>query len=641
MNYKKITNTLCAIIAVIASTLSAQQKPSEMLKLYSTEYAVDLKDYCHTTIDIKKGELEINRRFQRERLFLENTASEATTVSLEYNPPFTSLDDIKAYCMVPKTDKDEYEIRKVKDFTDKDIMSSDVFYEGNKATIFQYPGLQKGAITYLEYTEVVHEPKLVGSEIFQGFRLIKDQQFTLSHHKDVTIDIKYFNCSEDSFNHTMMEDGKMIIHRWTPKEYKKIKDESSMPDYLSVLPHIVYRIVSYQWKDEEVAVLRNTGDLYQWYSQLTDEVKANKSSEIDNITDSLIAGETSEAAKAEKIFKWVQSNIKYVAFEDGLGGFKPRMPGDVFAKRYGDCKDMSCLLVNMLNHANISAYHTWIGTRKLPYTYTDVPSPLTDNHMIASVYIDGEYIFLDPTNSDLPFPLPSSFTQGKEALIGLSSDSFLIQQVPIIPSTANINYDSATFELNEMDITGSGTRSYTGYYADNINYNLHNKDQVQLKNLFKSHVRKGSNKCQSDGYRLNRNPNNTSIEYQFEVPGYAYKTEDKIFINMNLEKVLYSSKIEADRVHPVEYKYAYKIIRDFTFAIPEGYTLEYIPENSTSQYEYFGYSVAYEALDGKLHYHLEIELNNLRISNDDFTNWNEMIKSLNSTYNTSITLLKS
>ena len=126
------------------------------------------------------------------------------------------------------------------------------------------------------------------------------------------------------------------------------------------------------------------------------------------------------------IFNWVQDNIRYIAFEDGLGGFIPRDAASVCNKRYGDCKDMANLLFEMLNHAGIEAYRAWIGTRNRPYKYKEVPTPMVDNHMITAVIIDGETIFLDATDSYVPFGLPSAFTQTKEALLGIDENSYNI-----------------------------------------------------------------------------------------------------------------------------------------------------------------------------------------------------------------------
>ena len=65
--------------------------------------------------------------------------------------------------------------------------------------------------------------------------------------------------------------------------------------------------------------------------------------------------------------------FKYVAFEDGMGGFVPREAGLVCSRRFGDCKDMASILTAMNRAAGIPAYFTWLGTRDLPYTFSGTP----------------------------------------------------------------------------------------------------------------------------------------------------------------------------------------------------------------------------------------------------------------------------
>lgn len=631
---------LLLFLACLNNLLAGQESPNFYINKYQKEFAVKLQEHCYTNIEIKRGELEIERHFIEKTVYLDKMASSIGNISLKYNPPFTSIDDVDAYTLIPDEDGTGYSKQKVKEVKDEAVMSDDIFYGGERAKLFSFPGLQKGSISTLEYTEKIHEPKMVGSEVFQGFRMVEDQLLELAYDEEVDIDIKYFNCSEADFEHTLEKKGGQFIHRWKPKSYRKYKDEEDMPDYLRVLPHIVYRIKSYTYKDQEIPVLRNTTDLHNWYQGLLKDVLADKSDDIDKLTDSLTAGTMDPHEKTERIFNWVQQNIKYIAFEDGLGGFKPRNPSQVFGKRYGDCKDMSCLTVQMLHHAGIPAYHTWIGTRAIPYTYEEVPSPMTDNHMIATAKVGGNLIFLDPTNSDLPYPLPSSFIQGKEALIGLSQDSFLVKQVPVVSSEQNITFDSAYIRLEGLSLKGHGKRNYKGYYADVINRGLNHNDKKRQDELLKYHVRKGNNKCNSSGYNVDRQNSETLVDYDFSIPDYAYRDGDQIFINLNLEKVMDDFKIEKDRENPVEYRFTYKIIRKFSLEIPDNYSVQYIPEEVSEIQDDFGFKLSYQKNDSTLDYYLEIDINTLYITEEDFSIWNDMIKSLNRNYNETIILKK-
>src|SRR5690606_29442469 len=99
------------------------------------------------------------------------------------------------------------------------------------------------------------------------------------------------------------------------------------------------------------------------------------------------SAKTSEE-KIKSIYYWVQDNIKYIAFEDGISGFRPDAAQNVLVNRYGDCKGMANLTKEMLKVAGFDARLAWIGTNRIPYTY-ELPSLAVDNHMICVVYAEG------------------------------------------------------------------------------------------------------------------------------------------------------------------------------------------------------------------------------------------------------------
>ena len=104
----------------------------------------------------------------------------------------------------------------------------------------------------------------------------------------------------------------------------------------------------------------------------------------------------------------------------------------------GDCKDMASTITGLLEYAGINSYLTWIGTNDIPYTYEELPTPNVDNHMIAT-YIDDEdnYYFLDATGRYSNFDIPSSFIQGKEALIRKNKNEFEVITVPTVAPDQN------------------------------------------------------------------------------------------------------------------------------------------------------------------------------------------------------------
>ena len=66
-----------------------------------------------------------------------------------------------------------------------------------------------------------------------------------------------------------------------------------------------------------------------------------------------ILAEIAQGAKSDKekianTFAWVQSHIRYLAYEAGVSAHQPATPAETIRKRYGDCKAMSLLLKTLI-----------------------------------------------------------------------------------------------------------------------------------------------------------------------------------------------------------------------------------------------------------------------------------------------------
>ena len=182
--------------------------------------------------------------------------------------------------------------------------------------------------------------------------------------------------------------------------------------------------------------------------------KEDTDPELEVLVAELIKGKTSDLEKVKALYYWTQKNIKYIAFEYALGGFIPREANDVFQKKYGDCKDNSSILYKMLEIAGLEGNLTWIGTRKIPYTYEEVPTPAVDNHMILSYEYNNKTYYLDATGRYIQIDYPSSFIQGKEALIA-NGKSYKIKKIPVIAANLNTITDSTYLKISGRDIIGS------------------------------------------------------------------------------------------------------------------------------------------------------------------------------------------
>jgi transglutaminase-like putative cysteine protease len=552
---------------------------------------------------------------------------------------FTEIEDIEAF-----TENGAEKIV-VDHFETKDQFGGGIFFSDQQTINFVFPAVGKGAETTLNFKEKIKDPHFLGSFRFGTYVPTKSATFTVEVPKGVELGYKTFNIDAIDISFEKIEHKKKTTYIWTAKNIEQFRSNDKSLSILNYLPHIIVHIKNYTVKRKVIPVLNDVSDLYNWYASLANKVDEGNLTDVYRIANDLTIHLETDIEKAKTIFNWVQGNINYVAFEDGLGGFIPRGAESVCNKRYGDCKDMANLLYVMLNHVGIEAYRTWIGTRDRPYSYYEVPTPVVDNHMITTAIINGETVFLDATDSYVPYGMPSSFIQGKEALIGISDSEYKIIKVPIQEKEKSKTIIETEIFFKNDTVLAKSSRTMAGYDMVNFVQNAKfKKDDISQKEYLNSQFAIGNNKTKFsniDFGELTTLNNTYTLRYELEIRNYARRIGSKIFLNLNLEKLLSKDIILFDN-EKFGRKIKHKFIREYRtiLNIPEGYELKYLPKNISNELDDYGFRFNYNQEGNKIILTQRIYINTIAIQNEDFEDYNNFIKSLLKVYKKSISLEK-
>jgi hypothetical protein len=598
----------------------------------------------YTTIDefyLANDELSITRDVQEEVLYLDNRAYQSSERSVYYDQ-FTAIEELDAYCMYPQDGK--YKKEKVKNFEESQSIPDDYsFYNDDKKKIIRFNKLREGALTSLHYKKSFNEPFLLHPKVFSYGPFCKKEVYIAKVEDGVELLFTEFNM-DSTIEFTKEKEGKYTIYTWKRMNGgdKRIIGDDNHDLYY--LPHIVPTVSSYQTKEGEKVVLKDLESLYQWYYSLINKVKPAQNEELKNLADSLTKGKNSELEKVNAIYRWVQDNIKYIAFGDGYGGFVPRDPDLIYERRFGDCKDKSCLIISLLDELDIKAHFTWVGTRKLPYQYSQLASTQADNHMIATYYdTTGKPYYLDATDPYLSMDKPSYSIQGKEVLISLGEKEFKIDTVMIVEGTRNLEIDSVQLSIKEDKVVGQGSLTLKGYMAEDVFSYYHETTEEELLKRFKRMYSKGSNKfipgkVSYGGYEESKD--SLRIDYDFEVDSYVNTAGEYRYVNLNLSKVAKSFKLDKKVNVPVFYDYLYHTEKVYVLELPKGYEVDYLPPNDSLTSEYISYALSYELKAGKVVYHLSMDRNKLQLQPEEVAAWNDAVKHLSEALEETIKLKK-
>ena len=560
-----------------------------------------------------------------------------------YGSSFNEIADIKAKTLI--WDKSRYKEMSVTSFKKNDSRSSGIFYDDSYYYSFDFPSVASQSRTLLQYRENIRQIKFV-----TGFRMQSGvphelASFTVKASKGIEISYKVMNDRDNRITFQRSEKGGFIYYKWIAKDLPAIDFTTGAPALAYFTPYIECHIKSYTTKNGTVKVLSDLNDLHAWYSTFVKGLNTTQSPELVAVVKEIREKSKDEMEIVKNVFYWVQDNVKYIAFEQGMRGLIPHDANYVCEKRYGDCKDMANLIVSMLRLAGVdNAYHTWIGTRDLPYKYTEFPTPIVDNHMIATyVSPEGKYIFLDGTGNHTKLGLPSSMIQGKEAFISFGPDKYEVKVIPEIAPQENYMVDSVKIRIDGNKIVGSGKLSFTGYPKVFSGYDLDRASPEEIRNAVIKHVSKGSNKFILQKYGITNLENRdvpTTIRYEFSVADYFQTVDDEIYLNFHLSKEYANLSFAADRKSPHEFEYKYVSDQVIELELPDDLKEEYVIDDYSWDTDLFSFEFTYNKLPGKIVYKKRLKLNTLMINPDQFKVWNDANKKLSEAYKETIVLKK-
>jgi hypothetical protein len=612
----------------------------EMRSRFPDESAVFLNRSMTITVLPDGDSLKCYTDISEDLLHLKSQ-TEGYTRRKVYGSSFVSINNLRAKTLV--WEKNRYREAPVTEWVKNTDSEDHVFYDDSYFYSCNYPSVAAGNRTILQYREIQKEVRFLSGYLFTTYAPQARSTFIIKTTKDVDLAFMVFNDPTNRITFRRTEKGNSVTLEWTAENLPAIVIEENSPAVRYYEPHVSFFVKSYKVNGKTVDVLPDVKALHSWYRGFITGIDESPSAALVGIVSIVKAQSKSELDLVRNIFNWVQRNIEYIAFEDGMRGFVPHSPSFTCEKRYGDCKDMAALLVGMLRAAGVTAYSTWIGTRDIPYRYSDLPTPIVDNHMIATYKSsEGKYYFLDATSKYDPFGFPSAMIQGKEALISMGPDQFEIREVPVISPVDNLITDSLRITLIDNAISGQGRLSLHGHSKGSIGNDIEKIEEKRIRESISRIVNKGNNKFFLDKYVINNqlvDTKPTEVDYEFRLADYCQAVGEELYLNLNLSKDNYNRFINEDTrktPHEFDFKYIKKEFIEFT--VPEGYDVEYLPPDESFNGSLIGYTVRYERTSNMIRYRKHYYVNYLLLQPSQFKTWNEEVGKISNAYKETIIL---
>ncbi len=183
------------------------------------------------------------------------------------------------------------------------------------------------------------------------------------------------------------------------------------------------------------------------------------------------------------LYAHMQDKTRYVSIQLGIGGFKSMSAWEVEKLGYGDCKALTTYMKSLLDYAGISSNYVLVRAgRDVPDVIKNFPSSQF-NHVYLGVPLEGDTIFLECTNQNLPAGHTGSFTDDRNVLWVAEGNSQIIRS-RIYTKEENIKKSVAEMKLSsngdavvDMKIKSGGV-----FFDELLRYKISKEDQIELYN---------------------------------------------------------------------------------------------------------------------------------------------------------------
>ncbi|MBR6490606.1 MAG: transglutaminase [Muribaculaceae bacterium] len=360
-------------------------------------------------------------------------------------------------------------------------------------------------------------------------------------------------------------EGNKRIITYTIINQPAVKEEDNMPNYAKIYPTIMI-----------AGAYANVDELYGWSHEL---------SQVDTTIPTLnsilhqMPNANNNLDKMKNTYSWVQSNIRYVAFEAGISKHQPDTPSEVVRKRYGDCKGLALLLKTLLVAQGIDAHLVYLGTKSVSCHISEIPSLASMNHVICAVNLDGKTYYLDPTNNYIPIEHIPNNIQGVEALIE-NGAGYKMVTLPTLPIESSCDSLYVNMSLVDGVLKGDAERWVKGDMKEMM-LTAYNDGESQERNSFISLALNDN----AHSLKVN-NPHwvetSSAKEWaclQGEIldEHSLTKLDDEIYIELDPDNMTQGIIDTTKREHSYVFPISCRRVNEVHFTIPAGYHVEKLP----------------------------------------------------------------
>lgn len=388
---------------------------------------------------------------------------------------------------------------------------------------------------------------------------------------------------------------------WELKEVKAIKKEPYAPNPDTYFPSIKIAPINFNYYNLKGAYTDWQGLGKITYDHLLKDRQVLSPETIAFIKD-LVKDETSDRAKAKKIYEYFQKKTRYISVQIGIGGLQPIKASEVDKLGYGDCKALVNYMQSLLGVIGIESYYCVVeaGDEK-----TDlIPSFASmeqGNHVILCLPLQGDTTWLECTSQDAPFGYLGAFTDDRWVL-ACTKDGGRLMKTPKFDAANSQQTRMAKLSLSKNGtVEGVVNTTFDGSQFDNHAYLL-TKSVTEREKALKYIYDINNIEFKEISLLANKDIPLFTEKLGINIDKYGHTNGDKLQLTPNLFNTKRSVPTSRNRMFPLELKRGYTDIDSITFTLGEGIIPVVIPKTMKTETKFGTYEAEIKMREGQLVY---------------------------------------
>lgn len=528
---------------------------------------------------------------------------------------------------------------KRKDFSDYSSFADFIFFSDSRVIVYS-PDIKEYPFTIeYEYQKSTNGFVHIDSwfPVFNYHVAIEKAE--LKYLTPASIDFKH---KADNYNFKFTEsvtDKGLKQYTWSVNNFLAVKKESYSPRLEALVPKVILAPVKFEY-DGSVGDFTNWKTYGNWSYSLVKTRESLPAATVEKIK-ALTANIESDREKVKAIYQFMQHKTRYVCIALGIGGFQPMLASDVDKYSYGDCKALSNYTRSLLAVVGIQSHYTEIGASERQIRYPDFASADQTNHVILTVPLKSDTIWLECTNPYNPFGYVGSSNANRKSLLITDEGGKLIN-MPYYSAEKNkqvmrmnVKVDQAGKLTGKLTVTAEGLR----YEDQGFMTAGSEKDQKDylLKNLSLPNLTISSFSIRNEGDEA---PVST-LSVDFTAAEYATMSGDRMFVPLNVvDNMGLSFNPKRERFNDVFIPYGITDEDGFEFSIPEGYRVEFMPAPVELETPYGSYQAKCEMKGENVVYTRKLLLAEGLIEKTKYQDFAQTVEKINQFDNAKLILIK-